>query len=98
MLLQTLMCRYLFKSLPLILLGTHLEIDLLDHIAMLCLQVLIYLLAVLQGTQDFSSLTKDQSHDPRSGSAKSLPLDHQGSPTFYIVKLSESHSVMFESL
>ena len=34
--------------------------------------------------QDLSSLTRDQTHAPCSGSAKSSPLDHQGSASYYV--------------
>ena len=42
--------------------------------------VLFCFLTLLRGMQDLSSLTRDQTHAPCSGSVESQPLDHQGNP------------------
>ena len=39
-----------------------------------------FFLAELHGIWNLSSLTRDQTHTPCSGSIESKPLDHQGSP------------------
>ena len=41
-----------------------------------------FLFAALQGMQDLSSLTRDQTCAPCSGSVESQPLNHQGNPFF----------------
>ena len=59
--------------------------DLFCHLLLspfFCFLLLLFIyLAVLQGTWDLSSLTRDWTGAPCSRSAESIPLDHQGSPS-----------------
>ena len=43
-------------------------------------------LAALSSMWDLSSLIKDQTHDPCSGSTETEPLDHQGILTIILLK------------
>ena len=54
----------------------------------------IYLLAVLQGVQDLSSLTRDGTCAPCSRSTESQPLHHQAIPRSFYKEMATHSSIL----